>query len=187
VVDKKNASNSSSECVMSSGQIARELHELSDELLLTPPQLGIIMQASSETLKNMRANGDGPPFLKLGNGEKSPVRYPLGEYRKWKTAHTYKNTSQLNVSRFSGMADFLSTGMWGEKYIVAHDAGGIQWDFWESIKASADIVDVQWKPLEEILDGFRSGAQARFAQHEGKELDAFANLGIPSPRRLIED
>src|ERR1035437_9770934 len=64
----------------------------------------------------MRAMGDGPPFMKLGDGEKSPVRYELGEYRKWKAAHTYKNTSQLNVSRFSGLADFLSTGMWGEEY-----------------------------------------------------------------------
>jgi len=56
----------------------------------------------------MRATGDGPPFVKLGNGEKAPVRYPVGEYRKWKVSHTFKNTSQINVSRFGGMADFLS-------------------------------------------------------------------------------
>lgn len=172
---------------MSSDQIVRELHQLSDEVLLTPPQLETIMQATSETLKNMRAIGDGPPFLKLGDGEKSPVRYPLGEYRKWKAAHTYKNTSQLTVSRFSGMADFLSTGMWGDEYIVAHDADGIQWEFWEAIKAGADVVDVQWKPLDEILDGFRFGAQARYARHEAKELEAFANPGKPSRRRRIED
>ena len=89
---------------MSSGQIVRELHELSDDVLLTPSQMEAIMQATSETLKNMRATGDGPPFVKLGGGEKSPVRYPLGEYRKWKANHTYKNTSQLTVSRFGGMA-----------------------------------------------------------------------------------
>lgn len=187
MVDKKSASKYASECVMSSEEIVRELHELSDEVLLTPPQMETIMQATSETLKNMRAIGDGPPFMKLGDGEKSPVRYELGRYRKWKAAHTYKNTSQLNVSRFSGLTDFLSTGMWGEEYIVAHDAGGIQWDFWEAIKADADIVDVQWKPLDEILDGFRFGAQARYARHEAKELEAFADPGKPSRRGRIED
>ena len=187
MVDKKSASKNASECVMSSGQIVRELHELSDDVLLTPSQMEAIMQATSETLKNMRATGDGPPFVKLGGGGKSPVRYALGEYRKWKANHTYKNTSQLTVSRFGGMADFLSNGMWGEEYIVAHDAGGIQWDFWEAIKAGADIVDVQWKPMDEILDGFRHGAQARYARHEAKELEAFANPGIPSGHRRIED
>ncbi len=171
---------------MSTDQIVRELHQLSDEVLLTPPQLETIMQATNETLKNMRAVGDGPPFLKLGDGEKSPVRYPLGEYRKWKAAHIYKNTSQLTVSRFSGMADFLSTGKWGDEYIVAHDADGIQWDFWESIKAGADVVEVQWKPLDEILDGFRSSAQARFARHEAKELAALAKPGRASRRRRID-
>lgn len=172
---------------MSSDQIARELHQLSDEVLLTPPQLETIMQATSETLKNMRATGDGPPFLKLGDGEKSPVRYPLGEYRKWKSAHTYKNTSQLTVSRFDSMGQFLSTAMWGDEYIVAHDADGIQWEFWEAIKADADVVDVQWKPLEEILDGFRFGAQARYARQEAKELEAVVNPGKPRRPRLLKD
>ena len=186
MVDKKKTSKENSVCVLSSDQIVRELHQLSDEVLLTPPQMETIMQGSSETLKNMRANGDGPPFLKLGDGEKSPVRYPLGEYRKWKAAHTYKNTSQLTVSRFSGMADFLSTGMWGDEYIVAHDKDGIQWEFWESIKAGADVVEVKWKPLNEILDGFRNGAQARYAQHEAKELDALARPGKTIRRRRID-
>nr|WP_295776407.1 hypothetical protein [Rhodoferax sp.] len=183
----KTESKNAPACVMSGEQIVRELDELSDDVLLTPPQMEAIMQATSETLKNMRATGDGPLFVKLGGGEKSPVRYPLGEYRKWKAAHTYKNTSQLTVSRFRGMADFLSNGIWGEKYIVACDASGNQWDFWEAIKGNADVVDVQWKPMEQILEGFRVGAQARYARHEEEDLKAFVIPGKPDGRRHIDD
>jgi hypothetical protein len=172
---------------MSSEQITRELHTLSDEFLLTPLQLETIMQVTPETLKNMRVNGDGPPFVKIGDGEKSPVRYPLGGYRKWKAAHTFKNTSQISVCRFMSMADFLSTGMWDEEYIVARDVGGNQWDFWEAIRAEADIVKVQWKSMDEILDGFRSGAKSRSALDEAKEWGAPIDPGILSRRRRSED
>ena len=182
-VELKNASV----CVMSGEQIVRELHELSDESLLTPIQLEAIMQATSETLKNMRATGDGPVFVKLGNGEKSPVRYPVGEYRKWMKAHTYKNTSQLNVSRFSGIADFLSKGLWGEEFIVAQDADGIQWDFWEAIKAKANIVDVKWRPMEEILQGFKHGAEARYAWREEEQIGLETPNAPQGIRKNIDD
>jgi hypothetical protein len=174
-------------CVMSGEQIVRDMHELSDETLLTPEQMASVMQATSETLKNMRATGDGPVFVKLGGGTKSPVRYPVGEYRKWRAAHTYKNTSQLSVSRFGGMADFLSNGMGGDEFIVAKDADGIQWDFWEAIKAKADIVDVQWKTMDEILDGFRHGAQARFARREKQEFEEIGKNAPPGIRTSIDD
>ncbi len=187
MADVKSESKNASLCVMSSGQIVRELHELSDDVLLTPPQLEAIMQATSETLKNMRATGDGPPFVKLGGGEKSPVRYPVGEYRKWKATHTYKNTSQLSVSRFSGMADFLSNGQRGEEFIIAQDAEGIQWDFWEAIKAKAVIVDIRWKPMDEILDGFRFSAQAREARQEAKELESLVKPGKTSRISRVDD
>ena len=68
---------------MSSDAIVREIGIRSGELLLTPPQAAAILQTSVDQLSTMREVGDGPPFIKLGDGAKAPVRYHLGKLRKW--------------------------------------------------------------------------------------------------------
>lgn len=45
------------------------------EKLLTQEQAAELLALAPATLEKMRQRGDGPPFLKLGRGRSSPVRY----------------------------------------------------------------------------------------------------------------
>lgn len=163
--------------VMSPEEVVSKIHTLSDEALLTPPQMAAILQTTEDQLKTMRETGDGPPFRKLGDGVKSPVRYPVGEYRKWLNSHIFKNTAQMSVCRFGSMADFLSTGAMDDAYIIAKDRQGRVWEFWESIRQQADITEVVWQPMDQILEGFRKSAGARSADHEADEVATAASGG----------
>lgn len=120
--------------MMSPEEVVSKIRTLSGELLLTPPQLAAILQTTEEQLKAMRETGDGPPFIRLGNGAKSPVHFPLGPFREWSERHTFNNNSQLNVSRFGSMADFRSTGAMDDVFIVAKEGQGRIWEFWASIR-----------------------------------------------------
>lgn len=163
--------------VMSPEVVVSKIHTLSGESLLTPPQLAAILQTTEDQLKTMRETGDGPPFIKLGNGAKSPVRYPVGPFRVWSERHTFNNTSQLNVSRFGSMADFLSTGAMDDVFVVAKDGQGRVWEFWESIRQEADITEVVWQPMDQILEGFRKSAGARSTDREAVEIGITASDG----------
>lgn len=163
--------------VMSPEEIVMKIHTLSNELELSPPQMAAVLQSTEDQLKTMRETGDGPPFGKLGDGIKSPVRYQVGQYREWRKRHTFKNTSELNVSRFGSMADFLSTGAMDDSFIVAKDGNGRFWEFWESIRQQAEITQVVWQPMDKILEGFRKGAGARLADQEATEIGCAASIG----------
>lgn len=164
--------------VMSPEEIVYKVHTLSDDFEMTPPQLAAVLQSTEDQLKTMRETGDGPPFTKLGDGVKSPVRYPLGPFREWRNRHTFKNTSQLNVSRFGSMADFLSTGAMNDTYIVAKDRQGRVWEFWESIRQQADITEVVWQPMDQILEGFRKSARARSSDRQARDIDTSISKGV---------
>jgi len=74
-----------------------------------------------------------------------------------------------------------------DEFIVGMDADGIQWEFWEAIKAGADIVDVKWKSMDQVLDGFRHSAKARFAERERQIFHNEAKDGLPAIRKSIDD
>lgn len=44
--------------------------------LLTPKQVADLLQVTTDTLEAWRAKRQGPEFIKLGAGKRSPVRYP---------------------------------------------------------------------------------------------------------------
>lgn len=163
--------------VMSPEEIVYKIHTLSDEFEMTPPQLAAVLQTTDDQLKTLRETGDGPPFTKLGDGIKSPVRYQVGPFREWRNRHTFKNTSELNVSRFGSMADFLSTGAMDDTYIIAKDSNGRVWEFWESIRQQAEITQVIWQPMDQILEGFRKGAGARMAEREVADIGVDTSPG----------
>jgi len=71
--------------------------------------LAAVLQSTEEQLKTMSETCDALPFTKLGDGVKSSVRYRVGLFPECRNRQTLKNTSQINVSRFGSMADFLST------------------------------------------------------------------------------
>ena len=155
---------------MSPEEITRQLHSLSDELALTPPQTGAVLQTTTDQLANWRVTGKGPPFVKIGGGPKAQVRYPLGGVRKWRDERTFTSTSMANVSRFDSRGDFLSRGGIQDRYLVAIDDAGGQWEFWESVRRQLEIVDVHWLPMGEILEGFRKQAHQRFAEAEAGDI-----------------
>ena len=155
---------------MPADAIVQELGIRSGELLLTPPQAAAILQTSVDQLSTMREVGDGPPFTKLGDGAKSPVRYHLGKLRNWIDDHTFQNTAMVNVSRFAGMGDFLSKGSIMDSFIAAIDASGDVFEFWESVDSQRDIVEARWMRMDDMLEAFRNQAYRRHANAEAREL-----------------
>ena len=149
--------------------IVQELGIRSGELLLTPPQAAAIMQTSTDQLSTMREVGDGPPFTKLGEGSKAPVRYHLGKLRQWIEGRTFSNT-QRAVSRFAGLADLLAKGRIDDVFAVAIDERGDAFEFWESVDSQRDIVAIEWLAMADILDRMRKQAQLRLSECEGEEI-----------------
>jgi hypothetical protein len=43
--------------------------------LLTPQQVADLLQIKTDTLEAWRGKRTGPPWIKLGEGKRSPVRY----------------------------------------------------------------------------------------------------------------
>ncbi len=165
---------------LSQDVIDRELRKLLDGLtLLTPAQMAAIMQTTVDQLQTMREVGDGPPFVKLGDGSKAPVRYPLAKYLEWLEGHTFSNTSQVNVSRFASFADFMSSGSIDDSYAIAIDAQGMLSEFWESIRQQQDVVEVRWMRMDEMLDGLRRQANLRREQAADAEVEG----GVPVAKK----
>lgn len=53
---------------------------------LTPAELAREIKYSRQTLANMRCQGRGPKFTKLGEGRFAPVRYKRRDVRDWMQA-----------------------------------------------------------------------------------------------------
>lgn len=156
--------------VMPPDLIVQELGIRSGELLLTPPQMAAILQTSTDQLSTMREVGDGPPFTKLGDGPKAPVRYHLGKARKWIDGHTFLNTAMVNVSRFATLGDFLSKGSIMDSFIVAMDPTGDVFEFWESVDSQRDIVEARWMRMDHLLEAFRNQGSRRGGEAEADAL-----------------
>ena len=150
--------------ILSAEDIARGLHDLSDELKLTPAQAAVVLQTTTDQLASWRVAGGGPRFLKMGEGPKAPVRYRLGELRAWERANTFANTSEASVCRFGTLGALLSRGSIDDVYPVAIEAPETLWDFWESVRAETDIADVRWMRADALLDRFHAAAFARETQ-----------------------
>ena len=170
MVSKHTESSSPPALAMPASSIAHELGIRTGEILLTPAQTAEILQTTPDQLSTMREVGDGPPFTKLGNGLKAPVRYHLGKLREWIEKHTFENTSMLNASRFQSLGDFLAKGAITDSYIAAIDANGDAFEFWESVDSQRDIVEVRRMRMDDMLDAFRKQALKRHADADAGEI-----------------
>jgi hypothetical protein len=162
--------------ILTAEQIVTGLHGLSDELKLTPPQTAVVLQTTVEQLGAWRISGDGPPFVKLGEGPKAPVRYRLGTLRTWEAANTFSNTSMASVCRFGSLGDFLSRGCIQDDYLAAVEAPDVLWEFWESVRREVDIVEVKWMRMDEMLNRFRTEGNRRHAEREAYDLGTGVHL-----------
>lgn len=48
---------------------------MTDDDLMTPPEVAERLRVSTETLELWRGKRQGPAWIKLGDGKKAPVRY----------------------------------------------------------------------------------------------------------------
>lgn len=68
------------------------LEELADDELLVIEEAAAYLRLSVSTLEKWRSGyrgfTGGPPFIRLHEGRKSPVRYPVGQLREWIAAQT---------------------------------------------------------------------------------------------------
>lgn len=58
-----------------------------DELLM-PAEVGAYLRKSRHSLESWRRRDEGPPFTRLGDGPRAPIRYPAGALREWLAART---------------------------------------------------------------------------------------------------
>jgi excisionase family DNA binding protein len=61
----------------------RQEHDMTTTELLTPEEVAELLKVHPGTLENWRVRGEGPPFVKLGNKRRSPVRYRRKDVDDW--------------------------------------------------------------------------------------------------------
>jgi len=52
-----------------------------------------LLAVSVATIRNYRLRGGGPPYLKLGEGRRGPVRYDLDAAEAWARRNVREHTS----------------------------------------------------------------------------------------------
>ena len=55
---------------------------------LTTDELAARLKTTNAHLRKLRVKGGGPPYLKLGGKDKSPVRYDVVAVDAWLTNHS---------------------------------------------------------------------------------------------------
>jgi hypothetical protein len=54
------------------------------QIWLTEKEAAMVLSMSPASLRQMRYTGDdGPPYVRMGDGEKAPVRYDRAELHMW--------------------------------------------------------------------------------------------------------
>jgi excisionase family DNA binding protein len=56
--------------------------------LLTPKEAAALLRVSTDTLESWRAKRQGPPWTKLGDGVRAPVRYRRTDIDQYLKART---------------------------------------------------------------------------------------------------
>lgn len=60
--------------------------------LLTPGEVAAELKLAAQTLANMRHQGGGPPFVKLGDAPNAPIRYPRRDLDRWLAGRKFTRT-----------------------------------------------------------------------------------------------
>lgn len=63
-------------------------------ILVRETEAAQLLVVDVQTLRRWRRLGDGPPYVKYGTSQGSPVRYPLNEIHRWIAARLRTSTSQ---------------------------------------------------------------------------------------------
>jgi len=68
-----------------------------NEDLLKPEQAALFLGVAASTLAEWRANGTGPPFVRLGNAHNSHIRYHAAALRKFVEERTHVCTTEYEA------------------------------------------------------------------------------------------
>lgn len=71
---------------------ATHAQTLPDGTLMNTEDVARYTGLSVPTLERLRGTGDGPPYLKLGSGRTSPVRYAKADVDAWLASKRRTNT-----------------------------------------------------------------------------------------------
>ena len=77
------------------------------ESLFTTRQLAKYLGLKEQTLRKWRLSGDGPQYVRLGDGPRARVVYRMADIQKWLDARSYQSTSEESVARVVGRASTL--------------------------------------------------------------------------------
>lgn len=58
--------------------------------MLTAAEAAEVLGTSPNTLASWRFKGDGPPYYRLGDGDRALVRYRRGELEEWLASHAVR-------------------------------------------------------------------------------------------------
>ena len=154
--------------VLSAETLLTRLHELSEDIMLSPPQAAIILQVDEDWLKKQRQKQSNPtteedeqplPYCKMGEGRNAAVRYRLGDVRKHLASHRVINTHGGRVCSFSSFADFMSRARIEDTWLFAQPTESLRpMDVFEALRSGLDFEDASWLTLGEYMDAVRDAA-----------------------------
>ena len=154
-----------------------QLDDLPNGLDLTPEQAAIVLGVDVDWLRKKRQQSAGaaPPFRQLGEGEKSPVRYPLGLLRDWQSGRVFANTHAARMGLSGNLSGFLTTGMPNDTHPFSFDKYGRPLDYQNGEQSSPPVM----LSLSEYCDRLKEGARAAFTAFEEAELTVPPTPGGP--------
>lgn len=150
----------------------------------------MLLSRSVSRLEDDRKAKRPPPFVKLGDGPKSAVRYELGALVQYRNDRRYRSTGEATEAYRSRQAansllGFITEGKAMDEWAFAL-VGGKPVDFIQSLSMTVpDETECRWIALADYLELLRSQIVAESLKHdkvskgEGKQKDAKAK-----PKRL---
>jgi len=95
--------------------LSEQVSQYGFDPLLTPAQVAAMLNVSPKWLADAREGRkqlSGPPYIKLGRGKTSPIRYPLAGLQEWRASFQTQTYTCQRVS------EFLDTGEGRWLYLV---------------------------------------------------------------------
>lgn len=165
--------------VLSAETLLTRLHELSEDIMLSPPQAAIILQVDEDWLKNQRQKQSNPtteedeqplPYCKMGEGRNAAVRYRLGDVRKHLASRRIINTHGGRVCSFLSFADFMYRARIEDAWLFAMpEKSHRPMDVFDALKNNVDFDETFWLTLGEYLDAMRDAVVKKDADDVGSE------------------
>jgi hypothetical protein len=66
---------------------------------LTTEQLARLLHRKEQTIRTWRLKGNGPKYVRLGNGTKAPVVYRWRDVETWLEERTYRHTADEETNQ----------------------------------------------------------------------------------------